>query len=58
MIIQMYGKDYKSQTFRVRRQAVADALQWLVVNNPIYKHITIDQGRIYRLPEDGLLEFR
>ena len=58
MIIQMYGKDYQSQTFRVRCQAVADALQWLVVNNPIYKHITIDQGRIYRLPEDGLLEFR
>ena len=43
--------------FRVRRQAVTDALLWLKVNNPkYYGDIQIDSLRLHSLPRDDVPE--
>ena len=41
-------------TFRVRREHVKCALEWLKDNNPYYKDINIDDSRLESLPEDGV----
>ena len=48
--------DWLKKTFRVRREAVHDALLWLKNNNPIYADINIDQCRLAELPEDDVPE--
>ncbi|KAJ2913508.1 hypothetical protein MD484_g6899, partial [Candolleomyces efflorescens] len=40
--------------FRVRRGRVAQALQWLKANNPLYARITISETRLNNLPEDAV----
>lgn len=41
--------------FRVRRNVVLNALQWLLSNNKYYKHISIDFNALSLLPEDDNL---
>lgn len=48
-------KQWLRNTFRVRRNAVQDALQWLQANNRKYfGDIQIDNDRLMQLPEDGV----
>lgn len=43
--------------FKVRRQAIRDALEWLKLNNPkYYGDITIDEETLQSLPEDDVPE--
>ncbi|CAH3122009.1 unnamed protein product [Porites lobata] len=50
----MKGKENSFKDVTVRRQNVADALQWLVNNNSHYKDITINQNSLNSLPEHGV----
>eukprot|EP00795_Rhopilema_esculentum_P003598 gene3598-13017_t len=49
IIIQMYGKEYQSQAFRLRRQAVADALHWFAywAYNLLYRWRLLGQSNIF-----------
>ena len=49
------GKNGFDEEFMVSRQVVLDALQWLILNNPLYKSIQIDFSRLSALPADGFL---
>ncbi|KIO11878.1 hypothetical protein M404DRAFT_98925, partial [Pisolithus tinctorius Marx 270] len=49
-------KNWLSRTFRVRREAVHEALQWLKQNNPLYHDITISEQRLMTLPDDEVPE--
>ncbi|KAJ3902364.1 hypothetical protein F5879DRAFT_777939, partial [Lentinula edodes] len=40
----------------VRRRRVADALRWLIANNPLYAGIKISQQNLDAFPEDGVPE--
>jgi hypothetical protein len=42
--------------FRVRRDKVRTALQWLKPNHKWYRHIQISEQRLSQLPEDDNLE--
>ncbi|KAI6138412.1 hypothetical protein BKA82DRAFT_3932534, partial [Pisolithus tinctorius] len=46
--------DWLSQTFRVRRDVVYDALRWLQENNMNYEDIKICHECMVALPEDGI----
>ena len=48
--------DWLSQTFRVRRQAVHEALQWLHKHNILYQDIKTSHERLAVLPEDRIPE--
>ncbi|KAM6501892.1 hypothetical protein JOM56_001869, partial [Amanita muscaria] len=41
-------------TFRVRRERVREALQWLKKNNPLYANIVISDENLNALPVDGV----
>ncbi|KIO00529.1 hypothetical protein M404DRAFT_29447 [Pisolithus tinctorius Marx 270] len=47
-------KNWLSHTFRVRREAVHEALQWLKENNPLYQDITISEQHLKTLPDDEI----
>ena len=49
IVVKMKGKDVT-----VRRQNVADALQWLINNNPHYKDIIVNQDSLNSLPLHGV----
>lgn len=38
----------------VRRRRVRDAIEWLHINNPLWKHVTIDESVLERLPYHGV----
>ncbi|CAF5167472.1 unnamed protein product [Rotaria magnacalcarata] len=40
----------------VRKKKICAALQWLNQNNPLYRHITIDQSTIDKLADDDVPE--
>ena len=46
------NEKYKSKDFRIRRFNVANALSWLIANNPLYPDVIMDQHRIDNLPID------
>jgi len=48
--------DWLSRTFRVRRQAVHDALLWLHEHNELYGDIQISGDRLALLPDDSIPE--
>lgn len=53
IVVKMKGKDnFKDVT--VRRQNVADALHWLINNNPHYKDIIVNQDSLNSLPLHGV----
>ena len=54
IVVKMKGKENSFKDVTVRRQNVADALQWLVNNNSHYKDITINQNSLNSLPEHGV----
>jgi hypothetical protein len=41
-------------TFRVRRNRIRDALQWMKSNNPLFSDIVISNERLQSLPENGI----
>ena len=43
-----------TRTFRVRRSAVHEALQWLQANNELYSDVVISADRLGTLPEDHI----
>lgn len=54
LIVRRHGSENTHTDFRVRREKVLSALQWLKANNPCYKDITIDHDALQLLPEDGI----
>ena len=54
LIIRRHGGENTHADFRVRREKILFALQWLKTNNPCYKDITINHGALQLLPEDGI----
>ncbi len=54
LIVRRHGAENTHTDFRVRRERVLFALQWLKANNPCYKDITIDHNALQHLPEDGI----
>jgi hypothetical protein len=43
--------------FKIRKQVVLEALQYLVTNNKYYSHIQIDMGNVECLPDDGYFSY-
>jgi hypothetical protein len=57
MFVRRTGHNKSNQKiFRVRRQAVLDALVWLKEHNEFYKDIVIDRQKVDQLPVDGSVE--
>ena len=54
MVVKMKGKDNSFKDVTVRRQNVADALHWLINNNPYYKDIIINNNSLNSLPLHGV----
>ena len=54
LIVRRHGADNTHKDFKVKRQNVLTALQWLKLNNPCYKDIIIDMTSIASLPVDGV----
>ena len=48
--------DWLTRTFKVRRQAVYKALQWLQEHNILYQDIDISHEQLALLPEDRVPE--
>jgi len=47
-------KRWLNSTFRVRRERVREALQWLIQHNPLYSGFTMSEANLQALPEDGI----
>jgi len=47
-------KRWLNSTFRVRRERVRQALQWLIAHNPLYAGFSISNAHLEALPEDGI----
>ena len=54
LLVRQHGADNTHADFKVRRQHVFEALQWLQINNPCYCDISIDFTNLNKLPEDGI----
>ena len=54
MVVKMKGKDNSFKDVTFRRQNVADALHWLINNNPYYKDIIINNNSLNSLPLHGV----
>ena len=54
IVVKMKGKDNSFKDVTVRRQNVADALDWLINNNPYYKDIIINNDSLNSLPLHGV----
>ena len=54
IVVKMKGKDNSFKDVTVRRQNVADALHWLINNNPYYKDIIINNNSLNSLPLHGV----
>ena len=54
IVVKMKGKDNNFKNISVRRQKVADALRWLINNNPHYKDVKINQHSLNCLPDHGV----
>ena len=46
--------NWMARTFKVRRSAVHQALQWLQANNELYRDIVISPQQLAALPEDNI----
>ena len=46
--------NWMARTFKVRRSAVHQALQWLQANNELYRDIVISSTQLASLPEDDV----
>ena len=54
IVVKVKTKDNNFKDLLVRRQKVADALLWLISNNPCYKDVKIDQCSLNCLPKHGI----
>ena len=54
LIVCRHGAENTHSDFRVCREQVLLALQWLQANNPCYKDITVDHDALQLLPVDGI----
>jgi len=54
IVVRMKGKDNSFKDLSVRKNNVADALQWLINNNPNYKDVRVNQQSLDSLPENGI----
>ena len=54
LVLRRHGSNNTYADFRVCRQKILEALQWLQRNNPFYKDITIDNAALLNLPEDSV----
>ena len=54
IVVKMNGKENNFKHVTVRRQTVADAIQWLIQNNPHYKDVIVNQDSLNLLPEHGI----
>ena len=54
LVVRRQGAENTHADFRVRRAKIMAALQWLHLNNPFYRDITIDYAALQNLPEDGI----
>ena len=54
IVVKMKGKDNSFKDVTVPRQKVADALHWLISNNPHYKNINVNQDSLNSLPANGV----
>ena len=54
IVVNMKGKDNNFKDVSVRRQKVADALLWLINNNPHQKDVKMNQHSLNCLPEHGV----
>ena len=54
ILIRRHGADNTHADFRVCRQKVLEALQWLQQNNCFYKDIMIDYATLLSLPKDNV----
>ena len=52
----MKGKNEKSLEFKVRREKVKNALLWLIKNNPLYHHVTVDYSALESLPKNDFVD--
>ena len=54
LVVRHHGTENTHADFRVRRDKVLEALQWLQQNNRFYQDITIDHAALQNLSEDGV----
>ena len=54
IVVKRKGKDNSFKDVTVRRQNVADALDWLINNNKYYKDVTINRKSLDSLPFHGV----
>lgn len=49
---------WKSLSIPSTQRKVVEALNWLVLDNPLYKDVVIDESRLDSLSEDGSIEVK
>jgi len=54
IVVRMKDKENSFKDILVRKKKVADALDWLINNNPHYKDVKLNQHSLNCLPEDGV----
>ena len=54
IVVRMKGKDNSFKDITVRKKNVAEALDWLIKNNPHYKGVKVNQHSLNCLPEHGV----
>ena len=54
LVIRRCGAEDTHADFRVRRERILVALEWLKANNPCYKDITINHSTLQLLPTNGI----
>ena len=54
IVVKMKGKANNFKDVSVRRQKVADALLWLINNNPHYKDVKLNKDSLNCLPNHGV----
>lgn len=54
VVVRRRGADgAASRKFRVRREKVRGASEWLIANNPLYKDIRLDEDALASLPSQA-----
>lgn len=54
IVVRMKGKENSFKDITVRKKNVAEALDWLINNNPHYKGVKVNQHSLNCLPEHGV----
>ena len=54
IVVRMKGKENSFKDITVGKKKVAEALDWLISNNPHYKGVNVNQHSLNCLPEHGV----